>query len=250
MVGTYLLLTARDVVTVTVTVAILILANGWSGLVHCPTRYAPAATAILIGIPTLLAVRLTGDMAWATVGAGLTILIAALMEMARPLPRTDLVQSISASASAGLAVTVGSAWVALTASPLWSAIMISSAVVMAITVIGNQIGTTLRTNVIGALISGTTAGGILGFVAIALGQHRSIVSLIVPQSLTGLPEQTAVLIVGAVIGASLAVTIALIDALVGEHSRRCSEAGAFARGALKFLLAAMPIYIIVRIGAL
>lgn len=240
----------RDVVTITIVIAIVVLANGWSGLVHTPDRYPAAITTMIVGIPTVVIVRLTNDMAWGTIALGLTVLVAAVVEMGRPQPREDLVKSLSASVAAGLIAVLGSAWVSLTTSPLWSIILIGAAVVTSLTVIGDQFGTSLWSNTIGSLVVGTVSGILLGSVAIFMGRDAHIVALAFPALPGAGNSLISIMITSGVLGLAIGAVIAIVDGLVGEHNRRCTEAGAFARGAMKFLLAVTPIYLLVHVGAL
>lgn len=240
----------RDVVTITIVIAIVVLANGWSGLVHTPGRYPAAITTTVVGVTTVFVVRLTNDMAWGTIALGLTVLVAAVVEMGRPQPREDLVKSLSASVAAGVIAVLGSAWVSLTTSPLWSVILIGAAVVTSLTVIGDQFGSSLWSNTIGSLVVGTISGILLGGIAVVVGQDAHIVALAFP-SLPGTGNSVvSIMITSGVLGLAIGAVIAIVDGLVGEHNRRCTEAGAFARGAMKFLLAVTPIYILVHVGAL
>lgn len=246
----YLATGQRDFVTAAVVAAILIMANGWNGLVQTPVKYTSAVTVATVGLLSVLAVRITDDFAWATIVLGFSVAIATIMEMVRPLPRENLVRSLSSSVSAGFVAIIGSAWIVLSASQLWSAIMVGAAVSVTLSVIGNQIGTSAKANAIWALIFGSVSGLGLGAVAVQLGKQSQIVRLALPTLMGSVPSSVWVLILATILGLAIGLTIALIDILFGEHNRRVSETGAFARGAMKFLLVVMPIYVIVRIGAL
>lgn len=249
MTGLYLATQWRDVVTVSVIVAIIILANGWSGLVHSPTRYAPALTALIAGIGSTLAVRATGDLAWATVGIGVSVVVAAIAEMARPLPREDLLQSIASSTSAAFVAVLGSAWVGLSSSPIWSIVMVGAALIVISSVIGNQFGTRVRARALGAVLGGLVGGFAVATIAYALKPRASLINLLTPFNNPANPL-LSVAIASLIMGVAIGLVIALVDMIFGERIRRCTEAGAFARGAMKFLLVVMPIYMLVRIGAL
>lgn len=245
----YLATQWRDVVTVTVIIAIIILANGWSGLVHSPTRYAPAATALIVGVGSTLAVRATGDLAWATVGIGVAVVVAAIAEMARPLPREDLLRSIAASTSAAFVAILGSAWVGLSSSPVWSIVMVGAALIVICAVIGNQFGVRVRARALGALLGGLLGGVVVAVIAYALKPRASLINLLTPFNDPQNPL-LSLAVASLAMGMAIGIVIALVDMVFGERIRRCTEAGAFARGAMKFLLVVMPIYMLVRIGAL
>lgn len=238
-----------DVITITVVAAIIILAYGWKDLVQAPTEKAGLITILTVGIPNLLVIRLTGDLAWAGITLGITIIIAALYEMSRPLPRENLVESISTSVFGGLVAIVGSAWVALESSQLWSSILIACTVMVGAAVIGNQAGTTIKSNAIGALAGGAVSGAVLGLIAVALDTHQRFVHLAINSLLDRFSPTFGILLLAITLGIALGAVITAIDALFGEHHRKCTEKGAFARGAMKFLLAVLPIYVLVRTGA-
>lgn len=246
----YLLTGQRDFVTVSVVFAILIMANGWNGLVRSPAKYPSAITTLVVGLLAVIAVRLTGDFAWATIVLGFTVAIAAIAEMMRPLPRENLVRSLSSSVFAGFVAIIGSAWIVLANSVLWAGIMTGAAVVVTFAVIGNQIGESAKANSIWALIFGAVSGLGLGGVAVQVGEGSRILRLAFPTLLGAIPPTVSVLVLSTIMGLAIGLIIALVDILFGEHTRRVSEAGAFARGAVKFMLVVMPIYVIVRVGAL
>ncbi|MDO5722541.1 MAG: hypothetical protein Q4P06_08415 [Actinomycetaceae bacterium] len=248
MTALYLSTQIRDVVTVTVIIAIIVLANGWSGLVHSPTRYAPALTILVVGIGSTIAVRATGDLAWATVAVGVAVVVAALAEMARPLPREDLVRSISASVTGALVAILGSAWVGLSSSPVWSIVMVGTALIVICAVVGNQFGTRVRARAVGAVLGGVVGSGLVAGLAMVLKPHASLINLLTPFNDPASPL-LSLTIASLAMGFAIGGVIAFVDIIFGERIRRCTEAGAFARGAMKFLLVVMPIYILVRLGA-
>lgn len=240
----------RVPVAVVVVIAIVVLANGWSDLVQAPERYTSAITILLVGGLTTVAVVLTDDFAWATIGLGMVVMIGAIMEMSRPQPRANLLQSLSASVFGGFVAVLGVAWMTLAGSPLWSVIMSIATVAIVLAVIGNQIGSTLKSNSIWAIVLGTLGSIATAALTIWLGGPGSILDMAFPSRLAGFSNVATAFLIAGLMGLGIGAVVALMDTLFGEHNRRISEAGAFARGAAKFLTAIMPIYVIVRVGAL
>ena len=246
----YLATQWRDVVTVVVTLAVVVFANGWSDLVSAPDRMATRTTVTVSGVLAVIAVRLTGDFAAAAFVLGLVVLVAAVAEMARPTPREDLAASLSASTVGSLIAIAGVTWVGLSSSSPWLTISVASCVVVTCAVVGNQLGSSLRAHAVGALVCGAIGGLILGIIASMVVGQTAIIRMIFP-SFTGVVAPiVAVIFLAMALGVMIAVVVALVDVLVGDHHRRHRESAAFARGAMKFLLVAVPIYVIVRIGAL
>ena len=128
-----------------IVVAIVVFARGWADLVQTPVRYTSLVTILIVGIVTVIAISVSDDFAWATVGLGMVVLVAAVMEATRPLPRTDLVHSLSASVFGGFVVVIGSAWVTLCESELWSAVMVTAALAFIVTMAVSYTHLTLPT---------------------------------------------------------------------------------------------------------
>lgn len=245
----FLLTGQPDVITFTVVFAIAILAYGWRELVDSPSRNGALATIALVGISNTLLIRLTYDLAWAGISIALSVLIAAIVEMLRPLPRPRLIESISASVFGALVAVVGSGWVALESSQLWSTILLACSITVAGAVIGNQFGTTLKGNAFGAVAAGTLSGAALGGIALLRGAHHQIVHLSFSAFTDAVNPILGIFMLTCGLGFALGLVIALVDALFGDYHRNYNERGAFARGAMKFLLAVLPIYILIRTGA-
>ncbi|MDU7238529.1 MULTISPECIES: hypothetical protein [unclassified Actinomyces] len=240
----------RAVVMLVIVVAIVVFARGWADLVQTPVRYTSLVTILIVGIVTVIAISVSDDFAWATVGLGMVVLVAAVMEATRPLPRTDLLHSLSASVFGGFVVVIGSAWVTLCESELWSAVMVTAALAFIVTMVGNQLGASAGANALWALLLGPLSAVTVTGIALAVGQPASLLSFVFASMSTAVPPQVSLLLMSALIGLGMGGVIVIVDMLFGEHDRRIPEAGAFSRGAMKFLLAVMPIYVIVRVGAL
>lgn len=249
MASLFALTNQHDVITFTVAIAVVILAYGWRDLVGTPSRHGALFTILVVGIINIIVIRLTGDLAWAGISAGLSVLIAAIVEMQRAMPRLNLIESISTSVFGALVAIIGSGWVALESSQLWSTILLACTIMVAAAVVGNQVGTTLLTNAIGAVSAGSLSGLALGFVATQLDNHQRIAHLALDSLSTKIDPTLGIIILTTSLGFALGGVITTVDALFGEYNRQCNEKAAFARGAMKFLLAVMPIYVLIRTGA-
>ena len=115
---------------------------------------------------------------------------------------------------------------------------------------GNQLGASAGANALWALLLGPLSAVTVTGIALAVGEPASLLSFALANTSSAVPPQVSLLLMSALLGLGVGGVIVIVDMLFGEHNRRISEAGAFARGAMKFLLAVMPIYVIVRVGAL
>ena len=127
--------------------------------------------------------------------------------------------------------------------------MVGAALIVICAVIGNQFGVRVRARALGALLGGLLGGVVVAAIAYALKPRASLINLLTPFNDPQNPL-LSLAVASLAMGMAIGIVIALVDMVFGERIRRCTEAGAFARGAMKFLLVVMPIYMLVRIGAL
>lgn len=73
----------KAVVMLVVVVAMVTFARGLADLVRTPVRYTSLVTILLVGLVTVIAISVSDDFAWATVGLGMVVLVAAVMEATR-----------------------------------------------------------------------------------------------------------------------------------------------------------------------
>lgn len=157
---------------------------------------------------------------------------------------------LSHAIAAQALIMSGTAWVALDALNQWAIIIPIAAIIIAAVVWGDQIGSSYRSQSIGALGTGVFAGIIAASAFWGVGMMTSITPIVLPGVTHIFGRLAAVLLLGVVAGLSVALSVIVLDGLLGDHIMRRPPLGALARGAAKFLVAATPIYAIVRIGGI
>lgn len=157
---------------------------------------------------------------------------------------------LSHAIAAQALIMSGTAWVALDALNQWAIIIPIAAIIIAAVVWGDQIGSSYRSQSLGALGTGVFAGIIAASAFWGVGMMTSITPIVLPGVTHIFGRLAAVLLLGVVAGLSVALSVIVLDGLLGDHIMRRPPLGALARGAAKFLVAATPIYAIVRIGGI
>ena len=157
---------------------------------------------------------------------------------------------LSHAIAAQALIMSGTAWVALDALNQWEIIIPIAAIIIAAVVWGDQIGSSYRSQSLGALGTGVLAGVIAASAFWGVGMMTSITPIVLPGVTHIFGRLAAVLLLGVVAGLSVALSVIVLDGLLGDHIMRRPPLGALARGAAKFLVAATPIYAIVRIGGI
>lgn len=157
---------------------------------------------------------------------------------------------LSHAIAAQALIMSGTAWVALDALNQWAIIIPIAAIIIAAVVWGDQIGSSYRSQSLGALGTGVFAGIIAASAFWGVGMMTSITPIVLPGVTHIFGRLAAVLLLGVIAGLSVALSVIVLDGLLGDHIMRRPPLGALARGAAKFLIAATPIYAIVRIGGI
>lgn len=157
---------------------------------------------------------------------------------------------LSHAIAAQALIMSGTAWVALDALNQWEIIIPIAAIIIAAVVWGDQIGSSYRSQSIGALGTGVLAGVIAASAFWGVGLMTSVTPIVLPGVTHVFGRLSAVLLLGVIAGLSVALSVIVLDGLLGDHIMRRPPLGALARGAAKFLIAATPIYAIVRIGGI
>ncbi|WP_231367332.1 MULTISPECIES: hypothetical protein [unclassified Schaalia] len=172
-------------------------------------------------------------------------------QQVRPSWRTtSTMASLASGITALLIITGGSAWAALDSLNEWAVTVPIAAVVVAIVVWGNQIGSTFRSQSVAAVVSAIVAGIAAAVIAWALGHATALQPLVLPGLARTMGELAAIVFLGVATGISIALAIVVIDGLLGDHDVRQPPVAAVARGATKFLVAAVPVYVMIRVGGL
>lgn len=248
---------------------------GWGKIVDIPLALPSQMIVTASGIVSACAVALVGDQSvvFFVAGIALVVLMGAEVWMA-PTPRNHAVAgvddalteeeamafrramwihssttaSLTASVS-GLLVAIGGAtWVALASQEGWRLLLPIAAILVAIVVVGDQVGDTWGRQSLGAFLSGI-AGGLVGSaILLTRGQGIPTGDLILPLTSRFIGETGSVLLLGVLAGTLVALIVIVVDALMGEHSAERGARAAMARGAVKFLISGIVIYTIIRVG--
>lgn len=171
----------------------------------------------------------------------------------RPTPSDSSMPNylvLSHAIAAQALIMSGTAWVALDALNQWEIIIPIAAIIIAVVVWGDQIGSSYRSQSLGALGTGVLAGVIAASAFWGVGMMTSVTPIVLPGVTHVFGRLSAVLLLGGIAGLSVALSVIVLDGLLGDHIMRRPPLGALARGAAKFLVAATPIYAIVRIGGI
>ncbi|WIK64480.1 hypothetical protein [Gleimia hominis] len=240
----------QDVVTFVLLVAFSILSYGWAELVGVPGRKTIGLSVALVGVCALVVTRLSGTFAWGAVAAVFAIAVSAVGQMVRKPAREHLTDSLAASVCGGIFTAVGTVWLSAASSPDWQPVLTSAALILVTCVVGNQWGTSVRSNLIGSVVCGAVSGLILGGVTVAMSLHSRVVQMMMPSISSGILSALTTLTLTMLLGIGIGLVVAAIDIVFGEHGRRCNETGALARGALKFVASGMPVYVLLRIGGM
>lgn len=260
----------------------ILLSCGWNVLTGIEI---PALTVIILALASSaipLTVVLTGDLADGVCIFSLAIIAIATTILAstpaprdhsivtepsehadnesarRPLsrrsrPHNERPASIMACASALSVLALigaGSTWIALEALPQWNFIVPIAAIIIAAVVWGDQIGSTFRLQSWGAFGVGIIGGPLAAIGAYYLAETSAFTPIILPTVVKSVGPIPALALIGAGAGLGVALAVIVVDAVLGEHQAPHPPLGALARGAAKFLVAALPIYAVIRIGAI
>ncbi len=121
-----------------------------------------------------------------------------------------------ATAITGIAIAVGgSAWVAMMATDAWRLLLPIAAVIVALVVIGDQIGASWQGQALWALTAGLVAGITGAVLMIAVGQGGTLGNLVLPTIAQFLGTQLAVVALSAGTGVVIAIAVVVIDGVAG-----------------------------------
>lgn len=259
-----------------VALAGICVALGWEALagVDLPFSAHAVLVAVSAGIP--LTVALTADLASAVplVAFAATAIVASILwgapapinhydagdsahgqgasprradRSAKPVPTTTLLAS---SFSALIFITGGTSWIALDALAQWAVVIPIACVIVAAVVWGDQIGATYRAQSAWALLVAVVVGIAASLGMRLIGQSVALTPVVLPGIARTIGDNGAAALLGALTGVGVALSIIVVDGLLGDHIHRRAPLGALARGAAKFLVAAIPVYAMIRIGGI
>ena len=83
-----------------------------------------------------------------------------------------------------------------------------------------------------------------------LGQSSDLLPVVFPFIAKRFGEFAAFLTLGGVTGFGVGFAVSVVDALLGERASSAQLANILGRGAAKFLVAALPVYAMIRIGGI
>lgn len=158
--------------------------------------------------------------------------------------------SLMSSLSALVVVIAGSSWVALASSELWRIGIPIACVIVACTVWGDQLGSSFRTQSVGAFSAAVISGAATSLGLWYLGTLSDLTPVVFPVIAAQIGDMGAMIVLGVVTAIAVALVIIVLDGFLGDRESPKPPLGALARGSAKFLVAALPIYIMFRIGGI
>ena len=211
----------------------------------------------IIGILTVTVLAAATIVAWWLPGSrwsvGPVVAVASfLLALGWPmLARLHMPWLAQASSVTGLLiVTSGSMWVSLTVHERWSGIVPMAALIAVIGAASARFGRSAKAGVAFAMIAGLVAGLVVASIAWFLGQTSDLLPVVFPFIAKRFGEFAAFLTLGGVTGFGVGFAVSVVDALLGERASSAELANILGRGAAKFLVAALPVYAMIRIGGI
>ena len=141
-------------------------------------------------------------------------------------------------------------WVSLTVHERWSGIVPMAALIAVIGAASARFGRSAKAGVAFAMIAGLVAGLVGASIAWFLGQTSDLLPVVFPFIAKRFGEFAAFLTLGGVTGFGVGFAVSVVDALLGERASSAELANILGRGAAKFLVAALPVYAMIRIGGI
>ena len=247
-----------------VAVASFLLALGWPSLARLHMPWLAQAVLALGGALTPVAVAYWKnlDIAIPLTGITLVALVAATI-LDAPAPRdhsvgrtsehwgsTSLTAALASSVTALLIITAGSMWVSLTVHERWSVIVPMAALIALVAAASARTGCSSRAVVVWSIIMGLAAGLVAASAAWILGQTSDLLPVVFPFIARRFGDFAAFLTLGGVTGFGVGFAVSVVDVLLGERTSSAQLASVLGRGAAKFLVAALPVYAMIRIGGI
>ncbi|MGC9807194.1 MULTISPECIES: hypothetical protein [Actinomycetes] len=247
-----------------VAVASFLLALGWPSLARLHMPWLAQAVLALGGALTPVAVAYWKnlDIAIPLTGITLVALVAATI-LDAPAPRdhsvgrtsehwgsTSLTAALASSVTALLIITAGSMWVSLTVHERWSVIVPMAALIALVAAASARTGRSSRAVVVWSIIMGLAAGLVAASAAWILGQTSDLLPVVFPFIARRFGDFAAFLTLGGVTGFGVGFAVSVVDVLLGERTSSAQLASVLGRGAAKFLVAALPVYAMIRIGGI
>ena len=244
--------------------ASFLLALGWPSLARLHMPWLAQAVLALGGALTPMAVAYWKnlDIAVPLTGITLVALVAATI-LDAPTPRdhsvghasehwgsTALSAALASSVTALLIITSASMWVSLTVHERWSVIVPMAALIAIVGAAAARAGRSAKAGVVIAMLAGIVAGLVAASIAWFLGQTSDLLPVVFPFIAKRFGDFAAFLTLGGVTGFGVGFAVSVVDALLGERASSAQLANVLGRGAAKFLVAALPVYAMIRIGGI
>ena len=244
--------------------ASFLLALGWPSLARLHMPWLAQAVLALGGALTPMGVAYWKnlDIAVPLTGITLVALVAATI-LDAPAPRdhsvgrtsehwgsTALSAALASSVTGLLIVTSGSMWVSLTVHERWSVIVPMAALIAIVGAAAARAGSSAKAGVAVAMIAGIIAGLVAASIAWFLGETSDLLPVVFPFIAKRFGEFAAFLTLGGVTGFGVGFAVSVLDTLLGERASSAQLANVLGRGAAKFLVAALPVYAMIRIGGI
>ena len=163
---------------------------------------------------------------------------------------TSLTAALTSSVTALLIITAGSMWVSLTVHARWSVVVPMAALVVIVVAVSANSGRSSTAGVFYSAAFGLFAGLIISSIAWLLGHTSDLLPVVFPSIANILGDFAAFLTMGGITGAGVGFAVSVVDALLGERAASAQLASLLGRGAAKFLVAALPVYAMTRIGGI
>lgn len=247
-----------------IAVASLLLAVGWPTLARLHMPWLAQAVLAAGGALTPMAVAYWKnlDIAVPLTGITLVALVAATI-LDAPAPRdhsightsehwgsTALSAALASSVTALLIVTAGSMWVSLTVHERWSVIVPMAALVAIVAAASVRVGRSSSAVIVLSMVTGLCAGLLAAAIAWIMGQTSDLLPVVFPFIAKRFGEFAAFLTLGGVTGFGVGFAVSVVDTLLGGRAASAQLASVLGRGAAKFLVAALPVYAMIRIGGI
>ena len=139
-------------------------------------------------------------------------------------------------------------WVSLTVHARWSVVVPMAALVVIVVAVSAHSGRSSIAGVFYSAAFGLFAGLIISSIAWLLGHTSDLLPVVFPSIAKILGDFAAFLTMGGITGAGVGFAVSVVDALLGAASAQL--ASLLGRGAAKFLVAALPVYAMTRIGGI
>ncbi|QWW19806.1 hypothetical protein I6B53_01335 [Schaalia sp. 19OD2882] len=156
--------------------------------------------------------------------------------------------AIASSMTGALLASGGAAWVWLASSSQWRGFVPVAGIVVACVVAADQVGATYRIQSLMAVATSLVAGAGSAVGLWLWGGATGTLPVLLPILAGNAPSMCAALLLGATAGLAVALVVIVVDGLLGAHAGPHPPRAHVTRGIVKFLVAALPLYVLVHIG--